>query len=94
MGHHYSGHHGAGRQVGNDSMITTNNIKEAPLRRIWYLVETPMHWDGEHVMSMYDIRSEYAVKHDLEAGRKIINEGPLTMAEAKAFKKLLTGVQS
>lgn len=53
-----------------------------------------MDWDGEHVMSMYDIRSEYAVKHDLEAGRKIINEEPLTMAEAKAFKKLLTGVQS
>lgn len=63
-------------------------------KRVWYLVETPMHWHGNKVMAMYDIRSEFAVRHDLGVSQRVINEEPLTMAEAKAFKKLLTGVQS
>lgn len=53
-----------------------------------------MHWHGNKVMAMYDIRSEFAVRHDLGVSQRVINEEPLTMAEAKAFKKLLTGVQS
>jgi len=70
-------------------MISTNNIKEAPQRRIWYLVETPRDWPRS-----YNIMCEYSMRHDLLSCQRVINKEPLTMAEAKAFKKLLTGVQS
>ena len=67
----------------------------AEKRRIWYLVEGVAVWDGRgRIRPDYNIRSEYAVRHDLKPYERVIHEEPLTMAEAKVFKKLLTGVQS
>ena len=75
-------------------MIEVSNLKTAASRRIWYLVEGAALWDGRGISPAYDIMSEYAVQNDLLPSQRVINQEPLTMAEAKAFKKLLTGVQS
>jgi hypothetical protein len=57
--------------------------------RIWYLVESSITWQGKPIVPAYHIRSKFAVKHDLKGNERVINEEPLTMAEAKAFEKLL-----
>lgn len=72
-------------------------MKDPASKRIWYLVESPITWDGKPLVPMYNIKSEFAVRHDLKPDERVINEEPLTMAEAKAFEKLLPkkyGVQS
>jgi hypothetical protein len=94
VGYHYAEHHGKCWQVGDGAMIEISNLKTAASRRIWYLVESAALWDGRDIRPAYDIKSEFAVRHDLSLNERVINEEPLTMAEAKAFKKLLTGVQS
>jgi hypothetical protein len=72
-------------------MITFDTVKAAASRRIWYLVEGTTRRD---IGSTYAIMSEYSIQNDLLPSQRVINQEPLTMAEAKAFKKLLTGVQS
>lgn len=74
-----------------------------PAARIWYIVENKAFRNLLNVTT-YRIESEHCLTEEMEAGTGafrnlypsdiVINQEPLTMAEARALHKLLTGVQS
>ena len=64
-------------------------MRDPRKEKIWYLVESSITWAGKPIVPTYHIKSEVAVRHDLNPNERVINEEPLTMAEAQAFEKLL-----